>query len=177
MSILGSAYFDVIPTSVAYFMLVQENELFPAVRATVLYAGVLLENVSTQKLTTKCFCLDRDPGSMVRYHWGDSRVSVPRCAAVHPLCTPSRWCERKYSPLIVRTVNTSLAIFSSNQGCIYVGGCSVPPWTRPSCQHTRSGIVYLRLISVTFLITRFPTRTSSCTMLRQKNEDITWELG
>ena len=57
MSILGNAYFSFIPTSAAHFTLVQENELFPAVMATVLYANVLSENVSTpQKLTTECFC-------------------------------------------------------------------------------------------------------------------------
>ena len=47
LSILGNAYFDVIPASAAHFMLVQENEIFPAAMATVLYASVLLENVST----------------------------------------------------------------------------------------------------------------------------------
>jgi len=82
MSILGNAYFSFIPTSAAHFTLVQENELFPAVMATVLYANVLSENVSTpQKLTTECFCPKKGLGHPRRHRTrcqrGDSRT-LPR---------------------------------------------------------------------------------------------------
>ena len=51
-SIPGNAYFDFIPAPAAHFTLVQENGLFPAVMATVLYASILLENVSTPEEPT-----------------------------------------------------------------------------------------------------------------------------
>lgn len=47
LSTLGNAYFNFTPAPAAHFTLVQENELFPIVMATVLYANVLLDNVPT----------------------------------------------------------------------------------------------------------------------------------
>ena len=47
LSILGDAYFDFNPGSVAHSTLIQRNSFFPAVTAIVLCASVLQENVPT----------------------------------------------------------------------------------------------------------------------------------
>ena len=58
-----SGNFDFIPASATHFTLVQQNELFPAAMATVLYQSVLLENAPIpRKLTTVCFCPTTDWG-------------------------------------------------------------------------------------------------------------------